>query len=55
MSHDQDDAVEIMSQATQAALYLRTLKDQGMSDFDALELTKAWIAEVYESARDYDG
>lgn len=38
------DFIEVGRQARLAAQYLRTLKEQGLCEYEAIEVTKEWIA-----------
>jgi hypothetical protein len=45
------ETLEIRTQARQVALYLQALKDAGTPDAEALEITRDWLRECFESAR----
>lgn len=43
-----DDFVETGRQAMLAAHYLRTLKDQGLCEYEAIELTREWMGQCFD-------
>jgi hypothetical protein len=44
--------VEVGRQARLAALYLRTLKDEGLCEYEAVEITQEWLAACLRSDDD---
>lgn len=48
------ESAAIIEQAEQVALYHTRIKASGMSEYEAIELTKAWMAACFDTGSEDD-
>lgn len=46
------ESAAIIEQAQQVGLYYSNLKDQGLCEYEALELTKEWMQACFDTGDD---